>query len=249
MYEISQPESFVWTGNADIGSSEGGRLARDGAARVLALRADASGSAPCSLGQVWEDLVSGRSVLVSAFSDEQRCYAIFRQVTDGARRALRARDRELVEHNLLGESEKVLAYDRGVSISTVAGRLSCGLRSMGLESRAAQVPILVSIAVHAFHGEARWQRYGAELPFGRTSHRLVSAPRPDLALPATLTLAEQHVVRLLIEGSSHAQIALARNRSERTIANQLASAFQKLGVSGRRPLLSHLIRSAPLVCH
>jgi DNA-binding NarL/FixJ family response regulator len=45
----------------------------------------------------------------------------------------------------------------------------------------------------------------------------------------------------LLEGSSHAQISSERGTSARTVANQLATAFRKLGVSGRGQLVDRLI--------
>jgi DNA-binding NarL/FixJ family response regulator len=71
--------------------------------------------------------------------------------------------------------------------------------------------------------------------------QVVSAPRPDLRLPARLSNAELSVVRRLLEGSSHAQISSERGTSARTVANQLATAFRKLGVSGRGQLVDRLI--------
>lgn len=51
-----------------------------------------------------------------------------------------------------------------------------------------------------------------------------------------LTAAEEHVVALVLEGLSNAQIARRRGTRERTVANQLASIFRKLGVSSRSEL-------------
>ena len=53
---------------------------------------------------------------------------------------------------------------------------------------------------------------------------------------ATLTPAERAVVALALEGCSNQEIARRRGASARTIANQLASAYRKLGVSGRAEL-------------
>ena len=71
---------------------------------------------------------------------------------------------------------------------------------------------------------------------------LVRYQRPDLEFEASLSEAEYQVVRLLVEGRSHAQMSQIRARSERTIANQLGSAFRKLGASGRTALIAQLLR-------
>jgi len=72
---------------------------------------------------------------------------------------------------------------------------------------------------------------------------LVSTPLPTRRLTSFgLTDAEREVARLAIEGRSNGEIARLRACSERTVANQLAAAYVKAGVSGRRALraLVHL---------
>jgi DNA-binding NarL/FixJ family response regulator len=51
-----------------------------------------------------------------------------------------------------------------------------------------------------------------------------------------LTDAEREVASLMLEGASNAEIARARGSAVRTVANQAASIFRKLGVSSRREL-------------
>lgn len=61
-----------------------------------------------------------------------------------------------------------------------------------------------------------------------------------VALPKDLTEAEAEVVRLVLDGRSNKEIAAARATSERTVANQLASIYRKLGVNSRSELASRL---------
>lgn len=58
--------------------------------------------------------------------------------------------------------------------------------------------------------------------------------------PDALTPAEREVAAATIEGDSTAVIARRRGRSPRTIANQLASIYRKLGVSSRAELAARL---------
>jgi DNA-binding CsgD family transcriptional regulator len=51
-----------------------------------------------------------------------------------------------------------------------------------------------------------------------------------------LTAAEQHVARELLAGLSNAEIARLRGCSPRTIANQVASLYAKLGTHSRAEL-------------
>lgn len=53
---------------------------------------------------------------------------------------------------------------------------------------------------------------------------------------AGLTRAEQEILRSLLDGMTRASIARARATSERTVANQIASVFRKLGVHSRSEL-------------
>lgn len=55
-----------------------------------------------------------------------------------------------------------------------------------------------------------------------------------------LTPAERDIARDVLAGCSTAEIARRRERSPRTIANQLASIYRKLGVSSRAELAVRL---------
>ena len=65
-------------------------------------------------------------------------------------------------------------------------------------------------------------------------------PLHDEAQLEKLSEAEREVVLLVLQGHSSQQIAEARGTSARTVANQLASVFRKLGVSGRGELTAAL---------
>lgn len=59
---------------------------------------------------------------------------------------------------------------------------------------------------------------------------------PDGSEP--LTDAESAVVRAMLEAKSNAEIATERSCAVRTIANQVASVFRKLGVRSRSELVA-----------
>lgn len=67
---------------------------------------------------------------------------------------------------------------------------------------------------------------------------VISVPTPTPA--HALTDAEHEVARDAIDGLSNAEIARRRGRSARTIANQLASIYRKLGVTSRCELAALL---------
>ena len=56
-----------------------------------------------------------------------------------------------------------------------------------------------------------------------------------------LTAAEREVAALALRGLSNRDIAVRRGARERTVANQLASVFRKLGISSRSELAKALI--------
>ena len=60
-----------------------------------------------------------------------------------------------------------------------------------------------------------------------------------------LTPAERAIVELLRTGASSSQIARARGTSPRTVANQLASMYRKMGVASRQELLARLRDGSP----
>lgn len=62
------------------------------------------------------------------------------------------------------------------------------------------------------------------------------APAPSGDKLSALTLSERAVAGLAASGLSNRRIAELRDASLRTIANQLTSAYKKLGVASRREL-------------
>lgn len=63
-----------------------------------------------------------------------------------------------------------------------------------------------------------------------------SLPGEQLASDRRLTPAEREVVRLMLQGKSNVEIATTRGTTVRTVANQVARVFDKLGVRGRLQL-------------
>lgn len=61
----------------------------------------------------------------------------------------------------------------------------------------------------------------------------LSAPDLSKVTPENLTAAEREVADAALRGQSTAEIASARGRSPRTIANLLARAYRKVGVRSR----------------
>jgi DNA-binding CsgD family transcriptional regulator len=65
---------------------------------------------------------------------------------------------------------------------------------------------------------------------------VLSYPLQPVDLPAGLTDAERDVALAIFAGRSNAEIAVQRGTSPRTVANQVASLFAKLGLRSRSEL-------------
>ena len=76
------------------------------------------------------------------------------------------------------------------------------------------------------------------------SFALLSFPLRNDPAPPRLSPAEGEVVRLILAGHTSRCIATLRGTTPRTVANQIASIFRKLGVNSRL----ELVVKAPLVC-
>lgn len=66
----------------------------------------------------------------------------------------------------------------------------------------------------------------------------------ETVVGARLTAAERAVTRALVTGRSNAEIAALRGVSVRTVANQLASIYEKLGVGSRLELVALITSGA-----
>ena len=115
----------------------------------------------------------------------------------------------------LGYSQKEIAFALGVSPSSVCRRVQSGARKLRLESR-------TELAA----------------AFAAAAPRITATDRQLLL--ETLSPAELAVANLATLGQSDAEIARRRGASERTVENQLQSAYRKLGVHSCTELAARL---------
>lgn len=210
--------------------------------RVAGEVADTQHSEPFDVSILWHELCRGTWRFVSTFSSHARCYAILRE--SAGQHPPDPRLTKMLALAMSGQSRKVLAFDMNLSVSTVSGSVQACLRSMGLECRHAPV-LLIMAACHARLGRPTAPVCRASrLEFEGESYIVVSARQPDLNLPSRLSEAEASVVHELVSGLSYAEIAEKRATSVRTVANQIAAAFRKLGVSGRQAMVEWLLTNA-----
>lgn len=208
---------------------------------------DGTESPPASerlpLSDLWDRIRAGTHFVREGYYSSERCFLgiELREQPPPPRRRLRM---DVLEKILSGEPFKRVAMEHSLAISTVSIACADCLDAVSSTHAASRAPLLLVMAAHAHRGvniePARVYRMKTE---GREQW-VVAAERPDRTLPGHLTAAEAAVIRLLVEGLSHEQMGAARKTSRRTVANQLAQAFQKLGVSGRADLIRYLVRRA-----
>src|SRR5262249_52721967 len=145
-------------------------------------------------------------------------------------RALSARERAVAERARHGISNKRIALELGISEPTVSRQLRSAAHKLGLSS-------LLELA-ELGAGSREGALYG--LRFGPDQLLVAGLPLRAIDALAELTTAEREVLADVLRGCSNGEIALLRRRAARTIVNQVAGVFAKLGVHSRRELVARL---------
>jgi DNA-binding NarL/FixJ family response regulator len=181
----------------------------------------------------WEGLVSGRWSMVERFDSDGRRFvvAIKNDPNHPDPRGLTARERQVAEYVGLGCASKEIAYTLGLSEAAITNCTARTQHKLGLASRAELV---------AFFAPSGFRRKLAETSLAGEQLLIGSHSLIDTRHIANLSEAERDVVSLLIAGSTNSDIAQRRGSSERTVANQIQSIFQKLCVRSRGELVARL---------
>jgi DNA-binding CsgD family transcriptional regulator len=188
--------------------------------RFLAVCADAASSTRVDLGSIWQELVRGQSAIVDHFFIHDRCFAALRSLGRSVQPESRV---------VLKSSAESPSFERA-------------LLELGSDAGAAELPLLVVMALHAFH-HGGIEAQLSELVHDGVAFRIVGVERPDARLSETLNAAEVEIARLSVEGRSLREIAARARTSEQDAKNRLAAAFGKLGVDSRLELLQKLVRA------
>jgi len=148
-----------------------------------------------------------------------------------------------------GVASKAIAIKLGVSEATVSRLIARALRRLGFESlgEAAALRRVGWSVTDIGDGVATtgWAALGRDVVPDQginPQEGLASAESLEgEAKLAALTQSERHVLTAILEGRLQRDIAAARCSSPRTVANQVASIFRKLGVSSRRELIARIL--------
>jgi DNA-binding CsgD family transcriptional regulator len=200
------------------------------------------------LSTLWDDLVAGTAKVKDwSHSGDSWSVVVTRATpapeTNSASRPPRARDLEILERALLSGVRKRIALEVKLSCSSIAVIMQGCFQYMGVSCVPSRIPGMLVLACQAHQRQGR-TRYPRLIAGRDHREQTVTVPRPDRVLFDWLAPAEFAVIRLLVEGQSYAEIADARQTSIRTVANQVASGFRRLGVSGRAELLCLVARWA-----
>lgn len=204
--------------------------ARDALRRaVLARERARTGRRSANDQELWPALVAGRWSLLDAFTAAGTRYIIAYENSAEpiTLRTLSPREQFVLELAFAGRSGKWIAVELQLSESAVTRTLRTALRRIG----AADTAALAGIRTARFE-PLDCLNAGEGLAMARLT--------PAAPALASLSEAERAIVEGILSGKPIAAIACERRTSPRTVAHQLASTYQKLGVSSRRELLALL---------
>lgn len=140
-----------------------------------------------------------------------------------------------------GVANKFVAIEQSLACSTVSESLQTAMGKLGFAGRAEFLKVMACLRSGAPHshdapsvpGNGVRLLGGAELCW-------LFLPVEAFGLAPCLTVAERQVVTGVLNGRTNAAIATARRTSCRTVANQLAAIYRKLGVSSRWELAARV---------
>jgi DNA-binding CsgD family transcriptional regulator len=186
---------------------------------------------------MWQALERGE-LRVDGYFHEYARYGLWLSPAVGPS-GLSARQSRQLKRFCATRAQKIMSLDDGVTPSAIAGQLRLALRHIGLSCSPSRMPLLVSVAAFAAQGHP--------MPAGERRsldgvHQLVTLHSPRAWLSERLSPSETEVALMRIEGLTQQAVAAQRGRSARTIANQAAAVYRRLGVGGRAELLALLAR-------
>ncbi len=198
-----------------------------------------------SAAESWDALVENRMTIVGHAVDETHASLLVRMQRTQRTAPSYVAHAATLESVLTGRAQKVVVLEFEISPATATGRLTAVLRGLGLTSSVRRAPLALAMIAssHALGAAFSPKGYQA-IPSHDAGLVELRMPRPETALRPWLSCAEYEVLRAVVAGRSHAEVGNLRDRSPRTIANQLRSIAAKLGVCGRFQYINLAMRAA-----
>jgi DNA-binding NarL/FixJ family response regulator len=183
--------------------------------------------------EAWDSLLEGRWIVTEHLLDPFTPTLVARAAdTHSRREALDADEVRIAKRRAQGCMIKALAIDLGWPAGTVCECVASVMRKLKLASEVELVTLL--------HEPQPRELSAMRATSGATDLVVFTYARPVWILPQSLTMAERAVVLGMLSGATQREIARARGTAPRTIANQVASIFRKLGVGSRLELFAVL---------
>lgn len=146
---VLRPDGRVEHAEGDCTSQPVRELLRDAVARQEAARGKQRRTDPEGATEVWTALVSGRWSLVDRFERNGRRYIVARRNEHALPdpRALTPRERTVAQLATLGKPNKLIAYELGISDSSVGSHLSSAMRKLGVKSRVDLIRLVTQLGM------------------------------------------------------------------------------------------------------
>ncbi|HEY0469258.1 MAG TPA: helix-turn-helix transcriptional regulator [Polyangiaceae bacterium] len=185
-------------------------------------------SSPDRALELWRGLVAGQWSLVDHWERDGRRYIAAYSNRSGLRdpRALTPTEQSVLRYLVFGATNKEASYALGLSEKTVSRSVTQILKKFGMKSRVDLAAILDatrSTRLDVALGDESVAVLGVDVTI-------------DGALADRLTSAERAIAEGVARGWSNARIAAERGVAASTVAKQLQTIFDKLGLENRSRL-------------
>ena len=179
----------------------------------------------------WRGLLDGSSRLVTHWDEADERRLLLRRV-DPTAPPLTKRECAVVLGATRGRGVTLIALELGIAPATASEHLASAMQKLCVRTRAQLVMLFAS------GSQTLLPPAGLRAARAAPDEMVLRFPLRTEAL--TLTRTEQLICRHILAGLGNLEIARRRGRSQRTIANQIASIYAKLDVGSRGELTSLL---------
>lgn len=227
---LLSPSGAIEDASADVANDGTARRTLAEAVRAMdQARRGAFRDSPDRALALWRGLVAGQWSLVDHWEHGTRRYIAAYPNRPGMRdpRALSRTEEGVLRYLALGATTKEACYALGLSEKTVTGCVTQILRKLRVRSRVELASVLAA---------SRSTLFDVTLGDERIDVLAVDVVPPPASAIATLTTAEREVAEHVARGWSNARIAELRGVSVSTIAKQVQTIFDRLGVDNRSQL-------------